>query len=98
MSIEKLRDLLKSRENSDLEKLVQRAQNMDKLTTTVRAGISPDMADNLISANLNDDGELRLLCATSAWASRIRFETDTILHKARESGVDAKTCVVRVCR
>lgn len=98
MSIEKLENLLKSGENRGLEKLIQRARNMDSLTTALRAGLPAELAENLVAANLHDDGQLVLLCTSSAWASRIRFEADTILERARGASVDAKTCVVKVCR
>ena len=54
MPIKKLETLLKSSENSRLEKLIQRAQNMDSLTSRIRSGIAPDLAENLVAATIND--------------------------------------------
>lgn len=98
MPIKKLETLLKSSENSSLEKIIQRAQIMDTLTSGIRSGISPDLAENLIAATINDQSELVLICSSPAWASRLRFESETILAQVRESGARATGCVVKVSR
>jgi len=98
MPIKKLETLLNSGADSSLEKIIQRAQNMDSLTSGIRARIAPELAENLVAATINDQEELDLLCSSSAWASRLRFEADAILVQVRESGQQAAHCVVKVSR
>lgn len=71
---------------------------MDSLTSALRAALAADLAENLIAANVRDDGSLVLVCSSSAWASRLRFETDNLVRIARKTGADVHGCVVRVCR
>jgi len=98
MSITKLENLLKSPANKSLDKIIQRAQNMDSLTSALQAGLPDDLAANLIAANVRDDGNLVLVCSSPAWASRLRFEADQLIEVARKSGTDVSGCVVRVTR
>ncbi len=96
MTIIRLENLLKARTGSTLNKIIQRAQNMDELTTVLRAELAADAAQNLLAANLREDGELVLVCASSAWASRLRFESDKLLEAARKTGLTVNTCRVTV--
>ena len=98
MPIKKLETLLNSGTDSSLEKIIQRAQNMDSLTSGIRARIAPELAENLVAATINDQEELVLLCSSSVWASRFRFEADAILVQVRDSGQQAANCVVKVSR
>lgn len=98
MSITKLENLLKSHDNKSLDKIIQRAQNMDSLTSSLQAGLPADLAVNLIAANVREDGNLVLVCSSPAWASRLRFETDQLIEIAKKSGTDVTGCVVRVTR
>ncbi len=98
MSIIKLENLLKSHENKSLDKIIQRAQHMDTLTGTLQAELAPDLAENLVAANVREDGSLVLVCSTPAWASRLRFETDKLVDITRKTGVKITGCVVRVSR
>ncbi len=96
MTIIRLENLLKARAGSTLNKIIQRAQKMDELTTVLRAELAADAAQNLLVANLREDGELVLVCASSAWASRLRFESDTLMEVARKTGLTVTTCRVTV--
>lgn len=98
MSITKLENLLKSRENKSLDRIIQRAQNMDSLTSALQAGLADDLASNLVAANVREDGNLVLICSSPAWASRLRFEADKLIEIARNSGADVSTCSVKVMR
>jgi len=98
MPFKKLETLLNSSENSSLEKIIQRAQNMDSLTSRIRSGIAPELAENLVAATINDHKELVLLCTSPAWASRLRFEAEAILSQVRASGERATGCIVKVNR
>ena len=98
MAITKLENLLKSHENKGLDKIIQRAQNMDSLTSSLQAALPADLGINLIAANVREDGELVLVCASPAWASRLRFEADQLVDVARKSGVSVSRCTVKVAR
>ncbi len=95
MSIIRLEKLLKSGSSDGLSKIIQRAQNMHDLTGELRVALPVDLAENLLSAALRDDGELVLVCSSSAWASRLRFESESMLSIVRNRGANVTTC--RVC-
>ena len=78
MSVKKLENLLKTDQNSDLDRLIQRAQDMDSLTTALRAGIESNLADNLIAANIQDGGQLAIICSSSPWAARLRCQSESL--------------------
>ena len=86
MSIIRLKNLLKKGAGDGLEKIIQRAQKLDELTTALRAELPEEAALNLVAANLREDGELVLICASSAWASRLRFESERLVQTARRLG------------
>ena len=96
MTIIRLENLLKPGAGGTLDKIIQRAQNMDELTTALRAELPADASHNLLAANLRDDGELVLICASSAWASRIRFASDQLIEVARKLGLTVNGCRVSV--
>jgi hypothetical protein len=98
MSITKLENLLKAHENASLDKIIQRAQNMDSLTTALQGGLPDDLAANLVAANVREDGNLVLVCSSPAWASRLRFETDQLIEIARKTGANVTECSVKVIR
>ena len=88
--------LLKSGTGNSLEKLIQTAQNMDSLTSALKAAVGPEMGENLIAANVREDGELVVICSASAWASRLRFEEVALLAAAAEAGFRATSLRVSV--
>ncbi len=96
MSIIRLENLLKARASGTLSKIIQRAQNMDELTTALRAELPADSRQNLLAANLREGGELVLVCSSSAWASRLRFESDKLMEAARKTGLTVNSCRVNV--
>ena len=93
LSLEKL---LKTGAGRGLEKIIQRAQNMDDLAQKLRAGLEPDLAEQILAVNVRDNGELVVVCSSSAWAARLRFESDCLVRIAREAGADVAHCRVRV--
>ena len=96
MPARKLENLLKSGSSGTLEKIIQTAQNMDSLTAALRAALPPDVADNLLAANVRDDGEMVVICRSSAWASRIRFESEALKDAAAKAGFEAGSVRVSV--
>ena len=96
MTIIRLENLLKTGAGGTLDEIIQRAQNMDALTTALRAELPADAGENLLAANLRENGELVLICSSSAWASRLRFESDKLIAAARRAGLTINHCRVSV--
>ena len=96
MSITRLDKLLKSGPDNRLDRIIQRAQDIDALTSALKAELPAEIAENLLSANVHENGELILVCSTSAWASRLRFESNELIAAANKAGHSAKACKVTV--
>jgi hypothetical protein len=96
MPVTRLQKLLQSGPGNSLGEVIARAQHMQKLTVVLQAALARDLADNLLGASLRDDGELVLICSTSAWASRLRFESEHLIAVAKKHGIEAKSCRVAV--
>lgn len=75
---------------------MRRAREMGELTHVLCKGLPEDYAGAIIAANLREDGDLVVIAASSAWASRLRYETDAMLVAARKAGIEVTTCRVRV--
>jgi hypothetical protein len=69
---------------------------MGELTQILSEGLGDEYAGAIVDANLREDGELVVIAASSAWASRLRYESDTLLQVAREAGLEPTACRVRV--
>ncbi len=98
MSLKKIDKLLNSKGGNALEDLVQHAQDMDDLALRVRLSLDGDMRDSIAAANLREDGELVVVCRSSAWAARLRFESERLMQAARDGGYTVTGCRVRVGR
>jgi len=98
MTIVKLGNLLRSGTGDRLDKLVERSRNMGSLAQILRDSLPPDAAQHLLAANLREQGELVLVCSSSSWAARLRFESEGLLKAARKAGLNAETCSVKVGR
>ena len=98
MTIKQLGNLLNLKENGELADLIERARDMGKLTETLSKSLPENMAGSLVAANIRDDRELVVICRTSAWASRLRFEEATLIGAARKYGVNVDKVSVRVAR
>jgi hypothetical protein len=96
MSIIRLDKLLKSAPGEGLGKIIQRAQDMDDLTTRLRAELGPETALSLLAANIRENGELVLVASTSAWAAKIRFEGERLMLAAQSEGRRVISYRVRV--
>ena len=96
MPLKSLENLLNPNANQDLGDIVRRARDMDELASALARALSPEEGASIIAANIRDDGELVVLCRSSAWASRLRFASENMLAAARARGVDATRCSVRV--
>ncbi len=96
MPADKLEDLLNPSKGGDLGEIVKRARRMGELTNILCSALPESDKSAIVAANVRDDGELVIICASPAWASRLRYETETLLKAARDAGISAHTCRVRV--
>ena len=60
--------------------------------------LPPDLAANLLAANLRADGELVLVASSSAWAAKIRFEEEKLIEIVRQGGAVVDKCRVTVSK
>ena len=96
MPADELKNLLKPSNDGDLGQLVRRARDMGELTGRLVLALPDEQAAGIVAANLRDDGELVLIVASPAWASRLRYETEALLEAAQSLGIKAHTCRIRV--
>ena len=96
MTTNKLENLLNPCNDGDLAKVVDRARRMGELTEILSAALPAAHRSAIVAANVREDGELVVICASSAWASRLRYETDSLLKAAKDAGISAHTCRIRV--
>jgi len=96
MATKPLGNLLNPSNNGDLGDLVRRAREMGELTDALARALPEEHARGIVAANVREGGELVVIAATSAWASRLRYETDALLEAARSTGVEAHSCRIRV--
>ncbi len=98
MPIKRLKNLLNTNDNGDLGDIVQHARNMDALLQVLQKALPEEYVASIAAANIRGDGQLVILANSSAWASRLRFETGALIAAARETGADVTSCTVRVAR
>ncbi len=96
MASKQLGNLLNPSNGGDLGDIVRRARDMGALTAVLARALPDDQAQGIIAANVREDGELVVIAATSAWASRLRYEADSLLKAAQAAGFKAHVCRVRV--
>ena len=96
MAGKELKNLLNPSTGGDLAAVVRRARAMGELTHTLCKGLPDEYAGAIVAANLREDGDLVVIAASSAWASRLRYETEALLEAARDAGVSATRCRIRV--
>jgi hypothetical protein len=96
MPTNKLKNLLSSCNTGDLGDVISRARQMGELTEILMRALPESDRGAIVAANVRDDGELVVICASSAWASRLRYETEKLLAAAKDAGITAHTCRVRV--
>ena len=96
MAQNELKDLLSPCSEGDLGNIVRRARKLGELTNLLSGALPEDFSGAIVAANVREDGELVVIAASSAWASRLRYESDVLLEAARAAGVEATACRVRV--
>ncbi len=96
MASEKLKNLLNPSAGGELGAIVRRAKALGEITHGLCAALPDEFAGAILAANLRDNGELVVVAASSAWANRLRYETETLLAAARDAGLTVSCCRVRV--
>ena len=96
MPTKRLDNLLNPSNGGDLGDVIRRAREMGELATALGKSLPAKLSAGIVAANLRENGELVVICASSAWASRLRFEADQIVTAAREAGVEVQSCTIRV--
>jgi len=96
MASEELKNLLNPNSGGELGDIVRRAREMGELTHVLSKRLPEEYAGAIVAANLREDGDLVIIAASSAWASRLRYETETLLAAARDAGLSPTACRVRV--
>jgi len=96
MASDDLKNLLNSSAGGELGDIVRRARKMGELMHVLCNGLPDEYASAIVAANLREDGDLVIIAASSAWASRLRYETDALLAAAREAGLSPSACRIRV--
>lgn len=91
-----LQQLLDGGASGRLQKIIQNAQKMEALTLRLRAALEPAMAEHVLAANVRDDGQLVVICDSSAWAARLRYESDRLMAAARADGARVERCRIKV--
>lgn len=91
-----LKNLLSHCNNGELGDVIDRAKRMGELTHILSRALPESERSAIVAANLREDGELVVICASSAWASRLRYESEKLLQTARDAGLAVHSCRVRV--
>ena len=91
-----LKNLLSPCSEGALGSLVRRARELGELTNLLSRALPEEFTGAIVAANVRENGELVVIAASSAWASRLRYESDPLLEAARTAGIEATACRVRV--
>lgn len=98
MDPKSLQKLLNPNNDGGLGDVIRRAKAMGELASILSTALPADLADGIVAANIRDGGELVVICASSAWAARLRFESERLIAAAQKSGAEVTSCVVRVAQ
>ena len=96
MTNNELKNLLNPSNDGDLGQIIRRAREMGELTHVLCKALPDEYAGAIVAANLREDGDLVVIAASSAWASRLRYESDTLIAAARDAGLSPGPCRIRV--
>ena len=98
MSVKSLEELLKASDDGGLGEVVRHARDMGDLVQILQDSLPAEQHAAISAANIREDGELVVLAQSSAWASRLRYETEILMAAARKTGKQVSKCSVRVSR
>ncbi len=96
MSKYKLKNILNSKDQHDLGSLVENTKRLAKLTENLSFTLPESDRHAIVAANIKNNGELIVICASSAWASRLRYKTKALISAANKTGIKANSCKIRV--
>jgi len=96
MSENELKNLLNPCSDGELAGIIRRARLLGELTEVLCKALPDDYTGAIVAANLRENGDLVVIAASPAWASRLRYETETLLAAARDAGLEPVACRVRV--
>jgi hypothetical protein len=96
MDPKSLQKLLNPSKDGSLGDVIRRAKEMGELASKLTSALPGDLASGIIAANIRDSGELVVICASPAWAARLRFESEQLMAAARQSGAEVTSCTVKV--
>ena len=91
-----LKNLLNPCSDGDLGNIVRRAKELGELTNRLARALPEDLSGAIVAANVRENGELVVIAASSAWASRLRYESDALLAAALDAGLTVTACRIRV--
>jgi hypothetical protein len=95
MPLTRIGHLLASDPSRRLDKIVRHAREMGDLMARLKAVLAEPAARQLLACNVHD-GSLIVICGSSSWATRLRFESERLLAAAAESGIHVERLRVRV--
>ena len=98
MPVKSLENLLNTSQDNGLGELIRHARDMGDLVQILQNSLPEEQRAAISAANIRDDGELVILASSSAWASRLRYEADSLLATVQAAGKPANKCSVRVAR
>jgi hypothetical protein len=98
MSVKSLENLLNLNEDGGLGDIIRHARDMGELVSLLQTSLCEEEARSVVAANIRDDGELVILASSPAWAAKLRFEAESLMTAARQSGAEVTSCTVRVNR
>lgn len=98
MAEKHLEKLLNSSNSGGLGDIIRHAREMGDLVQTLQRALPVDQALAISAANIRADGTLVVLVSSSAWAARLRFESERLITAARSTGKTVLSCTVRVGR
>jgi hypothetical protein len=98
MPMKRLDNLLKTSNDKGLAEVIEHARDMGDLVQILQSALPGEQRAAIAAANIREDGELVVLASSSAWASRLRYETEVLLAAVQATGRNVKSCSVRVAR
>ena len=98
MSVKSLENLLNLNGDGGLGDIIRHARDMGELVSALQSCLPADEARSVVAANIRGDGELVVLASSPAWAAKLRFEAESLMTAARQTGTEVTSCTVRVSR
>lgn len=96
MTTIKLEKILQNEAGGSLAKLIRTARTMESLTDALKAALDAELGQNLLAASVRENHELVIICSSSAWAARIRFEEKSLAAAAAAAGFSTTSLRVTV--